>query len=126
MSLRTFHLVFITVSALLGLFLAAWGFLKGEGLYGMIGILLLLLLIPYGLWFRNKMKIIPLLLTASIFHSLPADACAVCFKDPNSPLTKGIIVGVLFLGAVVGGVLGGIAGVAVTWGRRSRRQKNNA
>ncbi len=48
-------------------------------------------------------------------------ACSVCFGDPSSPLSKGILAGVWLLLAVVIGVLGAIAAVAVTWTRRARR-----
>lgn len=49
-----------------------------------------------------------LLLTSFIFaiQEMPlANACAVCFGDPNSPLTKSIGMGVWVLMAFIGGVL---------------------
>ncbi len=47
-------------------------------------------------------------------------ACSVCFGDPNSSMTKGAMMGVLFLLGVVLFVLGAIASVAVVWTRRAR------
>lgn len=47
-------------------------------------------------------------------------ACAVCFGDPKSPLTHAALAGVLFMMAVIMGVLGSIAGVAFYWVRRAR------
>ena len=47
-------------------------------------------------------------------------ACAACFGDPNSPLSKGAIAGVATLMACVGLVLAGIVAVALTWARRAR------
>ena len=51
----------------------------------------------------------------------PALACAVCFGDPESPLTKGALMGVYVLVGVVGFVLAGIAATGVFWIQRSRR-----
>lgn len=36
-------------------------------------------------------------------------ACAICFRDPESPLTAGVVAGVGTLLAITGGVLGGFA-----------------
>jgi hypothetical protein len=51
----------------------------------------------------------------------PALACAVCFGDPQSPLTKGALMGVYVLVGVVGFVLTGITATGVFWIQRSRR-----
>lgn len=48
-------------------------------------------------------------------------ACAVCFGDPNSPLTKSVVPAVLFLLGVVSLVLIWIAAWAVIWTRRARK-----
>lgn len=62
MSLKGFHIVFITVSTLLFGFLIAWGFLIAEeadpmaralGIAGLVG---LLLLPVYGVYFLKKAK----------------------------------------------------------------------
>ncbi len=47
-------------------------------------------------------------------------ACAVCFGDPNSLASKGIIGGVLLLLGVVSVILFGIASLAFVWFRRSK------
>ena len=66
MSLKGFHIVFITVSTLLFGFLIAWGFLvakdtdgvaRGMGVAGVAGILLLPV---YGVYFLRKAKRIQL------------------------------------------------------------------
>ena len=46
-------------------------------------------------------------------------ACAVCFGDPNSLLSKGVVPAVLFLMGVVAFVLGWIAFLAFRWSRRA-------
>lgn len=50
----------------------------------------------------------------------PLFACAVCFGDPKSPLTHAALAGVLFMMAMILGVLGSIAGVTFFWIRRAR------
>jgi len=57
--------------------------------------------------------------------SCPAFACAVCFGDPESPLTKGALMGVYVLVGVVGFVLAGIAGTGAFWIQRSRKLARN-
>ena len=47
-------------------------------------------------------------------------ACAVCFGDPNSPLTHGARAAVWVLLGVITFVLLAIAGVAMYWVRRAR------
>lgn len=58
--------------------------------------------------FRKIWAMIP----AAVWVGLPAGAkaCAVCVGDPDSPLTQGMVAGVLFLLIVVLGVLSGITG----------------
>ncbi len=50
-----------------------------------------------------------------------ASACAVCFGDPETPMAKGVVAGVVVLIAVVGVVLAGIVGTGLCWMQRSRR-----
>ena len=47
--------------------------------------------------------------------------CSVCFGNPNSPLTKGTIAGVLLLLGVVLVVLTGIAVTGIVWARRASK-----
>jgi len=60
MSLRAFHIVFITICTLLWAFLVAWGFWfapEGSGLamgMGITGIIGLLLMPVYGIYFLRK------------------------------------------------------------------------
>ena len=44
-----------------------------------------------------------------------AAACAVCYGDPDSPMAKGVVAGVLTLVGVIGFVLVGIAGTGLFW-----------
>jgi len=50
-----------------------------------------------------------------------AQACAVCFGDPNSNMARSALVGVLFLGVVILSVLVTIASMAICWYKRAKR-----
>lgn len=49
-------------------------------------------------------------------------ACSVCFGDPNSALSKGTAMGVLFLMGVVFVVLAAIASTLLVWANRARKR----
>lgn len=63
-----------------------------------------------------------ILLVGAIGMIVPdlVQACAVCFGDPNSPLTIGAKAGVLFMIGVLGVVLGGIFAAVIYFIHRSR------
>jgi hypothetical protein len=50
-----------------------------------------------------------------------ADACAVCYGDPESPMTKGMAAGIWVLLGCIFTVLTGFASVFLYWMSRSRR-----
>jgi len=50
-----------------------------------------------------------------------ARACAVCFGDPESPMVKGAVAGVLVLVGVIAFVLIGVAGTGMYWIHRGNR-----
>jgi len=52
--------------------------------------------------------------------SNPLLACSVCFGDPDSPIAKGAVAGVVVLVGIVGFVLTCIAGTGLFWLHRSR------
>lgn len=51
----------------------------------------------------------------------PAAACSVCFGDPDSPMSRGVVMGVVVLVGIIGFVLLGVAGTIAFWMHRSRR-----
>ena len=48
-------------------------------------------------------------------------ACSVCYGDPDSPMTKGAMWGVIVLGIIVYGVLFSVAFIGATWIMRARK-----
>lgn len=64
-------------------------------------------------------RIIALLGLAAFFAPTAARACAVCFGNSDSQMTKGMLAGVLVLLFVVLSVLGGFVALFVHIARRS-------
>jgi len=58
---------------------------------------------------------------ALVFAARHAQACAVCFGDPNSPQTKAVGGGILLLLGCIATVLGGFASLFVYWMVRAKR-----
>lgn len=67
-------------------------------------------------------RLITILLPAlfCMLASREALACAVCFGDPDSKMAQSAMAGVYLLGAVIVGLLIGIASLAVHWSLRAR------
>ena len=131
MSLKAVHICFIILSIILTAGFGYWGIQNHNqtgnttflylGIGSIIGSLVLVI---YLFGFIRKMKKInplPLWLIGIILSSpRTLFACAVCFGDPNSNLSKGVIAGVLVLLGVVGSVLGGVGAVSFTWFKRAK------
>ena len=56
-----------------------------------------------------------------LLSAADASACAVCYGDPNSPLTKGMNAGVWVLLGCILTLLTGFASMFLYWMSRSRR-----
>lgn len=70
----------------------------------------------------NRLRISCLLWIAAVLQaSDQAQACSVCFGDPDSDMTRGALWGVIVLGAIVYSVLIGGVALGVTWFVRARR-----
>lgn len=71
---------------------------------------------------KQRISSLSVVVAASLVLAAPADAwaCASCFGDPDSPLSKGTVAGVFVLVGFIGFVLFGVAGVGVFWFHRSR------
>ncbi len=58
---------------------------------------------------------------ASLLMAQPAQACTVCYGDPNSLLSKGAQAGMLVLLGVIAVVLTGLASLLIFWMRRAAK-----
>jgi hypothetical protein len=56
MSLKAFHLIFVTLLTALSFGFAAWAFVGGKILFGVAGIVTGILVIVYGIYFLKKLK----------------------------------------------------------------------
>jgi hypothetical protein len=56
MSLKAFHLIFVTSLTTLALGFTAWAFFSGRILFGLLGILTAALVVIYGIYFLKKLK----------------------------------------------------------------------
>ena len=56
MSLKAFHLIFVTMLTTLSLGFAAWAFFSHRVLLGLLGIVAMVLVIVYGVYFLRKLK----------------------------------------------------------------------
>jgi hypothetical protein len=56
MSLKAFHLIFVTLLTSLSFGFAAWAFNAGNSLFGTLGIAAGVLVIVYGVYFLKKLK----------------------------------------------------------------------
>jgi hypothetical protein len=56
MSLKAFHLIFVTLLTALSFGCAAWAFQAGSVFWGVTGIIAGILVIVYGIYFLKKLK----------------------------------------------------------------------
>ena len=56
MSLKAFHLIFVTLLTTLSFGCAAWAFANDRPLFGALGIATGILVIVYGIYFLKKLK----------------------------------------------------------------------
>jgi hypothetical protein len=56
MSLKAFHLIFVTMLTSLSLGFTAWAFFSGKIIFGLLGIVVAALVVVYGIYFLKKMK----------------------------------------------------------------------
>lgn len=135
MSLKKFHIFFIVIAGLLCVGMILWGvyYFKISGqwtgfLFSGLGAIGTVLLYRYLRWFLEKYSkflSVAASLTLLGISSYPhvASACATCYQDPDSPLTKAAVMGVWFLLAVIVSVLLSIIFIARGWLKRARQLK---
>lgn len=129
MSLRSFHVLFISVCILFCIGFGVWLVLEyrhspeeSTRAMGVLSALGALGLVIYLQWFLKKYKTASFL---SVFLLLAlsqneAHACAVCFQDSDPKTTLGFILGTLFLIGITYLTLGGLINIIRRADRHSR------
>jgi hypothetical protein len=56
MSLKAFHLIFVTSLTTLSLGFSAWAFCSGRIIFGLLGLVVAALVVIYGFYFLKKLK----------------------------------------------------------------------
>ena len=56
MSLKAFHLIFVTSLTTLSLGFTAWAFCTGRIIFGLLGLVVAALVVFYGVYFLKKLK----------------------------------------------------------------------
>jgi len=128
MSLKTFHLVFVIASILLGLSVGTWGVYEyratGELDALAMGLLFLVMgvtLMVYGRRMLKKTKHIGYLAFAALlFTQQNAAACATCYGESDAPMAEGMNAGIMVLLVVVGGVLSALGAFFIFLTHRAR------
>ena len=69
---------------------------------------------------RAPVTLIPLITLVMVAAPRVALACPVCFGQSDSPLAKGVNMGIYFLLATIGGVLVAFAAFMIYLARRAR------
>lgn len=127
MSLKYFHIFFITVASLLCFFFGFWSMERiagGENIYFVYAVVSFtagagLILYGRGVWQKLKgIGFFSLFLLAT--RASTAWSCATCYGNPDSPTSKALVAAVVFLLATIIAVLGGFLALIVHYNRRSR------
>ena len=144
MSLRAFHLLFVTASTLLAFGFGGWcvhaSRAAGSGGYLALGIASFatgLVLIAYGAWFRRKVRTaeqereqrrrnlhrLPVLLAAWVLGARAAEACSVCYGQAEGPMIDAARLGVWLLFGLVLAIQVSFVAFFVYLHRRAKRYR---
>ncbi|MBI4476024.1 MAG: hypothetical protein HY654_02560 [Acidobacteria bacterium] len=120
MSLKYFHLLFITLAGLISAGFGVWALMRGTTLNVVLGVVAIAMaagLAVYGRAFARKARTLAI---AAALLLLPdrAFACPICFGQADSPLTSGVIVGVGLLLGITGALLAAFGAFFIQLRRR--------
>ena len=121
MSLRMFHIVFITASVLLSVMLGVWGFQHNSPVLGVLSFVGTAALIVYRGKFLKLAKRAGLTVVLIGLFADSAFACPVCFGPTDSPVADGVNMAIFALLGVTGTVLGAFVAFFVHLARRARQ-----
>jgi amino acid transporter len=146
MSLKMFHIVFVTLSSLLAFVFAGWSLhfhAESDGatylVLGVFSALVGVALIGYGFWFwrkittreeerrrrRKLMRPIPALIILGLWmlSARTASACSVCYGEAEGPMIDAARLGVWLLFGLVGAIQLSFALFFVYLWRRARKYR---
>ena len=150
MSLKIFHIVFVTCSSGLCFLIGSWSIAQGSGagswVMAALCFVLGVALVVYGFWFWRKIttpeeemrrrrklfrtvqmvttKLVAMALAITallVGSSTPARACSVCYGEAGGPMIEAAQSGVLFLVGVIFAVQAALIIVFLSLRRRLRR-----
>jgi hypothetical protein len=126
MSLKAFHIFFITLATLMCLGVAGWNgsaWLSGGSsvhLAESVGwVLAAVALLVYGWRFLRKYRGLGYYAVLLVLAADGAEACSVCFGNPESPMTKSMVAGIWVMLGCIGTLLAAFAGLFLYWTYRS-------
>ena len=146
MSLKAFHIVFVTLSSLLAFLFAGWALRSytessstTDLLLGICSAIFGVALIAYGFWFWRKIRTreeeqrrrrklmgpVPIFLALWMMGDRAAWACSICYGEAEGPMLEAARGGVWLLFGLVGVVQLGFAAFFVSLWRRARRFREN-
>jgi amino acid transporter len=141
-SLKSFHIVFVTLSSLLSFVFGGWSlhvYTARGGIGDLVMTLLAFLLgaglIVYGFWFwrkittkdeerrrrRKRIHTAPAVIAICLLSHQVASACSVCYGEADGPMIDAARFGVFLLFGLVLAMQGTFATFFVYLWRRSRR-----
>ena len=147
MSLKAFHIVFVSLSSLLAFVFAGWSLhfhtASDNGTYLVLGVLSAffgILLIVYGFWFWRKIKTreeeqrrrrklmrpVPALIVLWVWmlSTRTSWACSVCYGEAEGPMIEAARMGVWLLFGLVGVMQVSFGLFFITLWRRARKYRS--
>jgi hypothetical protein len=142
MSLKAFHIVFVTLSTLLAFTFSVWSFRSPGGVYRVAGAasaLFGLALIAYGVWFWRKIRTIGgtgahlhrmVMVPASLgliwlAAGQDASACTVCYGEADGQMIEAARSGVWLMIGLVAALQASFGLFFILLWRRARRLKES-
>jgi hypothetical protein len=120
MSLKWFHLFFISLSIVMSVAVGLWGLFNDSAVLGAGSLAGAVGLGIYGSYFIQKARKLGLVALMVAAVAEPALACPVCFGASDAPAIQGMQMAIIALLIVTAAVLGGFAAFFVVLMRRAR------
>ena len=138
MSLKAFHILFITLASLLSFAFSGWAFGAAEAgqgsdmrTAGYVAAGFGIALIVYGIWFWGKMRrqglmALAALAAAGMLGSTDAAACTVCYGEAEGPMIEAARLGVWLMIGIVGVMQLSFGSFFLYLWRRARKLKESS